>query len=603
MMRDKKETRRQPDAEHRQRAATFGRYVLAAAVAASGVGAAEIVLSYSMAYGVLRVVGLLTLAIGLCSFIAAGLARAGRLTAGVYLWSISLAFWTAFLPVIVFGLLPIVIAGATVAILTIALFVSPRLIGQATLWAAAFVLLATLLETWAPPWERLNLETAVPLIPLIINPVGVIFIAVLTRLLGKTLQNAVEAAQANAGQLEQSQTALLKRTTELEALTANLQQRSQEQDRLNRELQLAAMEAERRATQLAASSQVARAISQVRNLDQLLAQVTHLISGAFGYYHVGIFIVDEIGRYAVLIAANSEGGQRMLARVHRLEVGQQGIVGYVTSTGEPRIALDVGADAVHFTNPDLPDTRSEMALPLKVGGQIIGALDVQSTQEAAFTQEDIGVLSALADQIAIAIENARLFEKTQAALHEAEAVQRRYVRQQWKQLAPTLETTGYEYHTSSVPSVGNATLPEIEQVILQGQTITLAGADGALARTAMAVPIKLGDHLLGVIDLHEVDAERQWTEEEITFVTAIADQTALALENARLFEQTQRRAQREQLTAEIASRMRAAPDVEGVLRTAVQEIRRALGATHGVIRLEAAAAPQSPNSSAAEQVF
>jgi GAF domain-containing protein/HAMP domain-containing protein len=365
--------------------------------------------------------------------------------------------------------------------------------------------------------------------------------------------------------------------------TAELTQRSQELEKLNLELEATTRQTERRAAQLAARGQVTRAASQIRDLDQLLPQVTHLISDAFGYYHVGIFMADEAGRYAVLRAANSEGGQRMLARNHKLAIGTEGIVGYVVGAGQPRVALDVGADAAHFDNPDLPETRSEIALPLQASGQTFGALDVQSTQVAAFAEEDVSILSMLADQVAIAIENARLFAQAQSALQVAEETQRRYLRQEWERLMPALQATGHEYHASGVPPVGNATLPEIEQAIQRSDVVTMTSQ--AAARSALAVPIKLRDQLIGVIDLHETEAEREWTADDVALVTAVADQAALALENARLLEQTEQRARREQLVTQIATKVRIAADVEGILRTGVQEIRRVLGASHGIVHL------------------
>ena len=137
---------------------------------------------------------------------------------------------------------------------------------------------------------------------------------------------------------------------------------------------------ERRAIQLQAAADVGGTAARLRDLDELLRQVTRLISQRFGFYHVGIFLLDERGEYAVLRASNSEGGQRMLTRGHKLKVGQVGIVGYVTGAGEARIALNVGEDIQYFNNPDLPTTQSEMALPLIVGGRILGALDIQSSQ-------------------------------------------------------------------------------------------------------------------------------------------------------------------------------------------------------------------------------
>ena len=186
----------------------------------------------------------------------------------------------------------------------------------------------------------------------------------------------------------------------------------------NRQLSARSRDLERRSIQLQAAAEVSRTAISVREPDALLSQVTHLISAQFGFYHTGIFLLDEAGEYAILRAANSEGGQQMLEKGHSLKVGEQGVVGYVTSTGESHIILDVGTDAVHFNNPLLPETRSEMALPLKLGGQIIGALDVQSEKESAFDEGDATVLQTMADQLAIAIENARLLQETQQTVHE-----------------------------------------------------------------------------------------------------------------------------------------------------------------------------------------
>jgi len=186
----------------------------------------------------------------------------------------------------------------------------------------------------------------------------------------------------------------------------------------NREMEARTQNLERLTAQLKAAAKMSRAAIFVHDLDTLLSQVTHMISEVFGFYHSGIFLLDENGEYAVLQAANSPGGQQMLANGHKLKVGQQGVVGYVTGTGKPRIALDVGTDAVHFENPLLPETRSEMALPLKVGERIIGALDVQSRQAAAYNEDDVMVLQIMADQLAVSIENARLLNATQKTVEE-----------------------------------------------------------------------------------------------------------------------------------------------------------------------------------------
>jgi methyl-accepting chemotaxis protein len=176
-----------------------------------------------------------------------------------------------------------------------------------------------------------------------------------------------------------------------------------------------------RTHQLEAAAQVAREAVAIRDADRLLDQTTRLISERFGFYHVSIFLLDEAGEYAVLQAASSEGGQRMLASAHKLKVGRSGIVGYVAGTGKSRIALDVGEDTAFFGNPNLPETRSEMALPLKVQERVIGVLDVQSAEAAAFSDEDVAVVQVMADQLAVAIENAQLLRATQQTVYELSA--------------------------------------------------------------------------------------------------------------------------------------------------------------------------------------
>ncbi len=217
-------------------------------------------------------------------------------------------------------------------------------------------------------------------------------------------------------------------TSQLRALINQLEERvhlrTQEIEAQNTKLS-------HRARQLETVSEVARQIVSSQELEPLLLSITQLISERFNFYHVGIFLLDQNKENAVLRAANSAGGQKMLARRHMLRVGKVGIVGYVTGTGQARIATDVGTDAVFFNNPDLPNTRSEMALPLKMGNTIIGALDIQSTEPNAFHTEDIELFNTLTDQVAIAIYNNQLFVETLKALDEAQKLHRQYLQSEW----------------------------------------------------------------------------------------------------------------------------------------------------------------------------
>jgi GAF domain-containing protein/HAMP domain-containing protein len=365
--------------------------------------------------------------------------------------------------------------------------------------------------------------------------------------------------------------------TRLDELTANLEK--QVADRTIA-LTAATEDARQRATQMETVSKVARAIAQLTDVKELLPAITRVISQDFGYYHVGIFLLDANKEFAVLSAANSEGGQRMLGRGHKLRVGQTGMVGYVADHAEPRISLDVGEDAVYFDNPDLPGTRSEMSLPLKVGERLIGVLDVQSEQASAFTKQDIEVMTTLADQVAIAIENANLFGETQRALTEAQVSYGQYLHQAWERLPTETQTTGYQYSGAAIaPLEKPVDLPEIRLAVKSGKTVPPSKQEPVLA-----VPLKLRGEVIGVLDIRPKDASRVWNENELALVQAIADRAAIALENARLFEETTRRADRERVVSEITTRIRSTNDPGAMLQIAMEELRQVLGAGEIQIR-------------------
>jgi GAF domain-containing protein/HAMP domain-containing protein len=328
---------------------------------------------------------------------------------------------------------------------------------------------------------------------------------------------------------------------------------------------------ERRAQQFEAIALVSSAISSIRSLDEVLPRVTELISKQFGYYHTGIFLIDANNEYAILSAANSEGGQRMLNRGHQLKVGEQGIVGYATGTGKPRIALDVGEDAVYFDNPDMPDTRSEMALPLRIGENIVGALDVQSTEAAAFSEEDINVLSLLADQVSLAIENARLFDQARKSLAESEALYRQYLRQAWTRLPKEQNLTGFQYNAR-----GSAPIEAKPEV---GSTNTgVQEEENKIHSPSLSVPIAIRGETIGTLSVQVPDI-KNINEDQKDLVNAVAERVALSAENARLFEETTRRAERERLVSDITVKIRSTNDPEVMVQTALDELKNVLGAT------------------------
>jgi GAF domain-containing protein len=283
-----------------------------------------------------------------------------------------------------------------------------------------------------------------------------------------------------------------------------------------------------------------------------------------------------------LSAANSEGGRRMLERQHQLKLDANSIVGYSTSRGEPRIALDVGTDAVFFNNPDLPDTRSEMALPLRIGNNVIGALDVQSLYANAFSEDDIATLSTLADQIAIAIENARLFSESREALKESEDTFSRYVKREWNSFTAQAKSTGYLFD-------GNRTIPldakdRRKKIKSLPQTGRLTLEKDA---RELAIPIRLRGQVIGYLDVKPRNDNRKWTQDDIVLLEAAAERAALALENARLVETAQRRASREQTIGEISTRIGAVSNLDAIMQAAVEELGRKIGgATEVTFELE-----------------
>lgn len=334
----------------------------------------------------------------------------------------------------------------------------------------------------------------------------------------------------------------------------------------------------RRARYLEATTSVARDAATELDLQELLSRVVILISERFGFYHTGLFLLNPSGEWAELQAASSKGGRQMLARGHRLRVGQEGVVGHVAGQGEHRVALDVGEDAVYFDNPDLPETRSEMALPLQARGEIIGVLDVQSHEPQAFGEEDVAVLQTLADQVAVAISNARLFRQAE----ESAAVERRafgqIAREAWHTLLSTQETDlGFVGDSHGIAPVGDLWEPQMKAAVQTGQTLT---------GNTLAIPIKVRDQVIGVVDGLKPQGAA-WTREEIALLQAMTDQLSTALESARLYRDTQRRAARERLTGEVTARMRESLEMETTLETAASEIRQALGLDRVVVRLVA----------------
>ncbi len=368
------------------------------------------------------------------------------------------------------------------------------------------------------------------------------------------------------------QRALNKSRTTTQELSISNQELDQLRVDLEQRVEARTSELMKRAAQLEAVASVARTIASVQDIDTLLPAITRLVSQQFGFYHVGIFLLDVAKENAILRASNSEGGQRMLSRQHSLPMNSNSIVGYATSRGEPRIALDLGAESSFFNSPDLPETRSELALPLRVAEQVIGGLDVQSTETNAFSEEDIRVLATLADQVAIAIQNAQLFSQAREALADSRATFEKYSQQEWSNFTRQVKHIGFAFDGKNVaPLEKSINHEQIKRAIQTG------GLSLEKISASVAIPIKLRGQTIGVLDVHAKKGQRQWKQDEIALLEAAAERAALALENARLVESAQRRAARERAIGDISSKIGAVSHLEAIFQTAVEELGRKMG--------------------------
>ena len=366
---------------------------------------------------------------------------------------------------------------------------------------------------------------------------------VLIYLLINGLENALKKSRSHLGELESANASLNFTQTELQARSADLL--------------MANSQLENRTRKLHAIAEVTRTATALRNFDELLDSITSIISSQLGYYHVAIFLLDEQKQYAILRSANTDTGMQMLSQGYRLPVGQLGIVSSVAQNGQPRIALNIGRDSKFFENLNLPETQSELALPLKSGNEIIGVLDIQSRTANDFTETDISTLSILADQVGISLQNALLFEESQRALREANIESLQGSKQAWHEYAKTISTKGYRYD-----GIKSEPLNHIEPA--------------SQAADSLLIPVQLRGQTIGRLKLNTSDQGHEWSDDELVMVRATAERVALALEGARLLDDAQRRATREAFLSEIAAKLSTSFQLDSILRDTVQELGQTL---------------------------
>lgn len=364
-------------------------------------------------------------------------------------------------------------------------------------------------------------------------------------------------------------------------------------------------EAQRTAEQLRAIAQIGEAANAMLGAEDLLARLVEMVRDRLAFYHVQIFRIDENGQDAVLVASTGEAGQQLLARGHRLPVGSRSVIGQVTQRGEVVYALDTSNNPVHRANEFLPASRSELALPLFDGEQLIGALDIQSTRPNAFTQSDIETLQVVASLVSSAVrnqqavaelrsslaENETLYQQAQTNLQEVERLNRQLTGTAWETyLATGGQLAGLQLEGSRLHAAA-AWTPAQRRAVSEGAPVRLTEQGQVLA-----VPLEVRGNVLGAIEV-ELPQETS-AEDALEIVQAVSDRLALTLDNARLFEETQALAQQEQLVNRIGGRLQSVTQVDEILRVALGELSMALGAEQAAVRLRAlddTAAPATGN--------
>jgi GAF domain-containing protein/CheY-like chemotaxis protein len=372
-------------------------------------------------------------------------------------------------------------------------------------------------------------------------------------------------------------------------------------------------QAEHRAAQLQTAAEVSQAATSYLDLDTLLSQSVNLIRDRFGFYHVSIFLVDDYQKYAVIEASTGEIGQKMLAMKHKLAVGGKSIVGTATGTGKPRIALDVGQDAVHFNNPLLPNTRSEMALPLLARGRVIGALDVQSTKRGAFSQSDITILQSMANQLANAIEAAQSYQQATRAYEDVRKIQEHYLRAEWSAfLREQKVISGYRLteqgfitidetteQPKNIRTIVNRAIETKRPIIVPSSS---AGTDNQAKTgstteesdkqdsavmdetTTLVAPLTLRDQVpIGVVDFELLEESVAEDEDILSIIETVASQAAQAIESARLFEETQAAREEAEALYQVGRALVNAESQQEMYHTVLNEMLSTLGLKQGGI--------------------
>ena len=395
-----------------------------------------------------------------------------------------------------------------------------------------------------------GLQTISIILSILILLLGTVFSYFAGRSISDPIRGLIEVLQ-KIEQGDLSQRAPVTSTDELAAVASHFNRMISRLNELQSTLEHQVTEHSR---QISTSNELSQVASSTLNPDELLSKVINLFTDRFNYYYAAIYLLDPSEKWIELKEATGDAGKILKQNRHRFEVTSKNLVAACVREKGPRVTHNTSEKKNKAQNPLLPYTRSEIALPLVIGERVIGAIDVQSTKTEDFSLETVETMQNMAGQVTISLENARLFQETQQRIREMRVIQQQYLREGWGD-GLTIQKDDLEY------GIG-------DDLLLDTQKLDIA--------------VNLRDQTIGQISLERDD---EWTPEQQSLIEAVAAQTAIALENARLVSESRQIASRERMLAEINSKIWSSTTIDGVLQTAVKELGRRLDASRTTIKL------------------